>query len=237
MFLKESITVTADGIVSFIQNGQTQEAGQLELTIFPNTSGLQPVGENLFVEPPPVAKPSTPRRPKMVRGTFCRASWKRQRGPHQRTHQLDSHPTAVRNERPIHPGGRRTPPRSGKPSPWLMPSSWLRLWLRAASPCSTRCGWRATRPLTLGEVAKLEGEACRYHALEVPQGQPDDPIDLGFVIDFLDHCAAPVFRWEFRGVWRPSNAPALPSIKEPTPIAAPTPALNPSARSLPSDCD
>ena len=26
-----------------------------------------------------------------------------------------------------------------------MPSSWLRHWLRAASPCSTRCGWRATR--------------------------------------------------------------------------------------------
>ncbi len=47
---EESITVTADGIVSFVQNGQTQEAGQLELTIFPNTSGLQPVGENLFVE-------------------------------------------------------------------------------------------------------------------------------------------------------------------------------------------
>ena len=47
---EENITVTADGIVSFIQNGQTQEAGQLELTIFPNTSGLQPVGENLFVE-------------------------------------------------------------------------------------------------------------------------------------------------------------------------------------------
>ena len=42
--------MTADGIVSFVQNGQTQEAGQLELTIFPNTSGLQPVGENLFVE-------------------------------------------------------------------------------------------------------------------------------------------------------------------------------------------
>ena len=41
-------------------------------------------------------------------------------------------------------------------------------------------------PLTLGKVAKLE-EACRYHALEVPQQHPDDSIDLGFVIDLLEH--------------------------------------------------
>ena len=48
-------------------------------------------------------------------------------------------------------------------------------------------------PLTLGKVAKLEGEACRYHALEVPPQHPDDSNDLGFVIDLLDPCAAPVF--------------------------------------------
>ena len=40
-------------------------------------------------------------------------------------------------------------------------------------------------PLTLGELAKLEGEACRYHALEIPQQQPDDPVDLAFVIAFV----------------------------------------------------
>ena len=78
-------------------------------------------------------------------------------------------------------------------------------------------------PLTLGDLAKLEGEACRYHALEVPQGQPDDPIDLAFVIDLLDHCAAPVFRWEFRGSVATIERTSLPSIEEPTPIAAPTP--------------
>ena len=78
-------------------------------------------------------------------------------------------------------------------------------------------------PLTLGDLAKLEGEACRYHALEVPQGQPDDPVDLAFVIDLLDHCAAPVFRWEFRGSVATIERTNIPSIKEPTPIAAPTP--------------
>ena len=78
-------------------------------------------------------------------------------------------------------------------------------------------------PLTLGDLAKLEGEACRYHALEVPQGQPDDPVDLAFVIDLLDHCAAPVFRWEFRGSVATIERTSIPSIKEPTPIAAPRP--------------
>ena len=43
-------------------------------------------------------------------------------------------------------------------------------------------------PLTLGDLAKLEGDACRYHALEVPQKLPNDPLDLAFVIDLLDHC-------------------------------------------------
>ena len=78
-------------------------------------------------------------------------------------------------------------------------------------------------PLTLGDLAKLEGEACRYHALEVPQRQPDDSVDLAFVIDLLDHCAAPVFRWEFRGSVATIERTNVPSIEEPTPIAAPTP--------------
>ncbi len=78
-------------------------------------------------------------------------------------------------------------------------------------------------PLTLGKVAKLEGEACRYHALEVPQQHPDDSIDLGFVIDLLDHCAAPVFRWEFRGSVATIERTALPLTEEPAPIAAPNP--------------
>ena len=78
-------------------------------------------------------------------------------------------------------------------------------------------------PLTLGDLAKLEGEACRYHALEVPQGQPDDPVDLAFVIDLLDHCAAPVFRWEFRGSMATIERTSIPSIKVPTPTGAPSP--------------
>ena len=78
-------------------------------------------------------------------------------------------------------------------------------------------------PLTLGDLAKLEGEACQYHALEVPQKQPDDPVDLAFVIDLLDHCAAPVFRWEFRGSLATIERTSIPSTEEPTPIAAPTP--------------
>ncbi|MCH2150358.1 MAG: hypothetical protein MK075_01840, partial [Phycisphaerales bacterium] len=78
-------------------------------------------------------------------------------------------------------------------------------------------------PLTLGKVAKLEGEACRYHALEVPQQHPDDSIDLGFVIDLLDHCAAPVFRWEFRGSVATIERTALPLPEEPTPHEAPHP--------------
>ena len=78
-------------------------------------------------------------------------------------------------------------------------------------------------PLTLGDLAKLEGDACRYHAIEVPQLYPDDSVDLAFVIDLLDHCAAPVFRWEFRGSVATIERTVLPSIKEPPPIAAPNP--------------
>ena len=78
-------------------------------------------------------------------------------------------------------------------------------------------------PLTLGDLAKLEGDACLYHALEVPQLHPDDPVDLAFVIDLLDHCAAPVFRWEFRGSMATIERTVLPSIEGPTPIAAPNP--------------
>ena len=78
-------------------------------------------------------------------------------------------------------------------------------------------------PLTLGDLAKLEGEACRYHALEVPQKQPDDAVDLAFVIDLLDHCAAPIFRWEFRGSVATIERTSLPSIEDPAPTAAPNP--------------
>ena len=78
-------------------------------------------------------------------------------------------------------------------------------------------------PLTLGDLAKLEGDACLYRTIEIPQQQLDEPIDLAFVIDLLDHCAAPVFRWEFRGSMATIERTVLPSIKEPIPIAAPNP--------------
>ena len=78
-------------------------------------------------------------------------------------------------------------------------------------------------PLTLGDLAKLEGEACRYHALEVPleaarrcrRSRLRDPL--------LDHCAAPVFRWEFRGSVATIERTSLPSIEDPASTAAPNP--------------
>ena len=54
-------------------------------------------------------------------------------------------------------------------------------------------------PLMLGDVAKLEGDACRYHAIELPQQKSDGSVDLSFVMELLEQCAAPVFQWEFRG--------------------------------------
>ena len=78
-------------------------------------------------------------------------------------------------------------------------------------------------PLTLGDLAKLEGDACRYHAIEIPQHQPNEPVDLAFVMDLLDHCAAPVFQWEFRGSVAVIERTPLPAIEKPTPTAAPNP--------------
>ena len=69
---EENITVTADGIVSFIQRTNPRSR-QLELTIFPTLLGSSPWVRICSWKPPPAVKPSTPRRPKMVRGTFCRA--------------------------------------------------------------------------------------------------------------------------------------------------------------------
>ena len=83
-------------------------------------------------------------------------------------------------------------------------------------------------PLTLGDLAKLEGEACRYHEIEIPQQHPNEPIDLAFVIDLLEHCAAPVFRWEFRGGVATIERTVLPTCEKPEPIAA----LNPGPASL-----
>ena len=78
-------------------------------------------------------------------------------------------------------------------------------------------------PLTLGDLAKLEGDACLYRTIEIPQQQLDETIDLAFVIDLLDHCAAPVFQWEFRGSVAVIERKALPTIEDPTPTAAPKP--------------
>jgi flagellar basal-body rod protein FlgG len=47
-----SITVAKDGVVSVTQPGTTQSAvvGQIQLSTFVNTSGLQSIGENLYLE-------------------------------------------------------------------------------------------------------------------------------------------------------------------------------------------
>ena len=44
------ITISRDGIVSVTQSGNTTQIGNVQLATFVNTSGLQSVGENLFVE-------------------------------------------------------------------------------------------------------------------------------------------------------------------------------------------
>ena len=48
----QSITIGADGVVSAKLSGQTQltQLGTLEIADFINPTGLQPIGENLFVE-------------------------------------------------------------------------------------------------------------------------------------------------------------------------------------------
>jgi flagellar basal-body rod protein FlgG len=46
----QSITIAADGTVSYTQPGQTaaQVAGQIQLALFPNPAGLTSLGQNLF---------------------------------------------------------------------------------------------------------------------------------------------------------------------------------------------
>jgi flagellar basal-body rod protein FlgG len=48
----QSITIAADGTVSYTQPGQTaaQVAGQIQLALFPNPAGLTSLGQNLFQE-------------------------------------------------------------------------------------------------------------------------------------------------------------------------------------------
>ncbi len=47
-----SITIGKDGTVSVLQPGQAtpSQVGSIQLTTFPNPGGLQPIGENLFLE-------------------------------------------------------------------------------------------------------------------------------------------------------------------------------------------
>ncbi len=47
-----SVTIGSDGVISAMQSGQTAptQVGNLQLADFINPSGLQPVGENLFLE-------------------------------------------------------------------------------------------------------------------------------------------------------------------------------------------
>lgn len=48
----QSLTIAQDGTVSYVEAGASEptEAGQFELTDFINPAGLQPIGNNLFVE-------------------------------------------------------------------------------------------------------------------------------------------------------------------------------------------
>jgi flagellar basal-body rod protein FlgG len=47
----QSITIAADGTVSYTQPGQTaaQVAGQIQLALFTNSAGLDSIGNNLFM--------------------------------------------------------------------------------------------------------------------------------------------------------------------------------------------
>lgn len=57
----KSITIGSDGIVSALIAGQptAQQVGQIQLTDFINPAGLQPMGENLFVETAASGQPVT----------------------------------------------------------------------------------------------------------------------------------------------------------------------------------
>ena len=71
------INVSADGIVSVQVPGQVeaQEVGQLQLADFQNRRGLQPIGENFFVEtiasgPPILENPFAAGFGKLVQGSL-----------------------------------------------------------------------------------------------------------------------------------------------------------------------
>jgi flagellar basal-body rod protein FlgG len=59
--LQNSITITPDGHVTFMEPGATEptDAGQLELATFVNPAGLKQVGENLYVETTASGPPNT----------------------------------------------------------------------------------------------------------------------------------------------------------------------------------
>ena len=78
-------------------------------------------------------------------------------------------------------------------------------------------------PLTLGKVAKLEGEACRYHAAPGSSTASRRFHRSRLCDRFARPLRAPVFRWEFRGSVATIERTALPLTEEPTPIAAPNP--------------
>ena len=72
-----SINISSDGIVSVQVPGQVdaQEIGQLQLADFQNRNGLQPIGENFYVEtpasgPPVLENPFTAGFGKLVQGSL-----------------------------------------------------------------------------------------------------------------------------------------------------------------------
>ena len=73
----QSITIGADGTVSVMQFGQSQATavGNLQVAMFVNPAGLQPVGENMFVEtgssgPAQLATPAQTGAGKLVQGAL-----------------------------------------------------------------------------------------------------------------------------------------------------------------------
>ena len=73
----QSITIGADGTVSVMQFGQSQATavGNLQVAMFVNPAGLQPVGENMFVEtgssgPAQLATPAQAGAGKLVQGAL-----------------------------------------------------------------------------------------------------------------------------------------------------------------------
>ena len=71
------INVSADGIVSvqIPEQVEAQEVGQLQLADFQNRTGLQPIGENFYVEttssgPPVIENPFAAGFGKIIQGAF-----------------------------------------------------------------------------------------------------------------------------------------------------------------------